>query len=62
MRLIESANLNHIEKKILVWGCMDRKPIQYACDKLYLSQSRIKHLKRGAIDKIFTVLQGGYNA
>lgn len=58
MRLIESANLNHVEKKILIWGFMDKQPISYACDKLCLSESRVKHLKRDAIDKIYTVLKG----
>ena len=56
--LIESANLNHVEKKILVWGFLDRMPISHACDKLFLSPSRVKHLKRGAIDKIYSVLGG----
>lgn len=50
--LLDNQELNHVERKILTWGFLDRLSIRQISDKLCLSETRIKHLKRGAIDKL----------
>lgn len=50
--LVDVPELNHIERKIIRWGFMDGMSIRQVAERLCLSETRVKHLKRGAMDKI----------
>lgn len=52
VRLIEGAELNHVERKILAWSVLDRMSMSDVSERLCLSQTRVKHLKRGALEKV----------
>lgn len=53
LSLMNHHTLNHVEKKILVWGFVERMSIKEVSDRLCLSETRVKHLKRGALDKLY---------
>ncbi len=50
--IIDGSGLNHVERKILAWSIMDGVCIASVADRLHLSQTRVKHLKRGALERV----------
>ena len=62
--LVDVPELNHIERKIVRWGFLDGMSIRQVAERLCLSETRVKHLKRGAMDKIadFMEREVGYDA